>query len=41
LAVDGAYRNATKRGYKCENIIDFVNDNEEWSHTSFCFVIMC
>jgi hypothetical protein len=27
LALDGAYRGGTKCGYKCENIIDFINDN--------------
>ena len=29
LALDGAFRGATERGYKCEKIIDFVNDNLE------------
>ena len=29
LALDGALCGATERGYKCENIIDFVNDNLE------------
>ena len=28
LALDGEFRGATERGYKCENI-DFVNDNLE------------
>jgi hypothetical protein len=27
LALDGAFRGATKHGYKRENIIDFVNGN--------------
>jgi len=27
LALDGAFCGATERGYRCENIIDFVNDN--------------
>jgi len=31
LALDGAYRGATERGYKYGNIIDFVNDNLELS----------
>jgi hypothetical protein len=29
LALDGAFHGATERGYKCENIIDFINDNLE------------
>jgi hypothetical protein len=29
FSMDGAYRGAAKCGYKCENIIDFVNDNLE------------
>jgi len=29
LALDGAFRGATERGYKCENIIDFIHDNLE------------
>ena len=32
---------ATERGYKCENIIYFVNDNKESSNKFFCFVIVC
>jgi len=27
LALDGAFRGDTERGYKCENIIGFVNEN--------------
>jgi len=34
LALDGTFRGATERGYKCEDIIDFVNDNLE--SFSFC-----
>jgi len=29
LALDGAFCGATEHGYKCENVIDFVNDNLE------------
>jgi hypothetical protein len=29
LALDGAFRAATEQEYKCENIIDFVNDKLE------------
>jgi hypothetical protein len=29
LALDGAFHGATERGYMCENIIYFVNDNLE------------
>jgi len=29
LALDGAFRGATERAYKCQNIIDFVNNNLE------------
>ena len=29
LALDGAYCCATECGYKCENIIDFINHNLE------------
>ena len=29
LALDGVFRGATEQVYKCENIIDFVNDNLE------------
>jgi hypothetical protein len=29
LALDGAYRGATKCGYKCADTIDFINDNLE------------
>ena len=29
LALDGVFRGVTERGYKCENIIDFVNVNLE------------
>jgi len=29
LALDGAFRGDTERGYKRENILDFVNDNLE------------
>jgi len=29
LALDGAFCGATEQGYKCENIIDFINDNLE------------
>ena len=29
LALDGAFRGDTERGYKCEDIMDFVNDNLE------------
>ena len=41
LALDGALCGATERGYRCENIIDFVNDNLESCNKSFCSVIMC
>ena len=27
LALDGALCGAAERGYRCQNIIDFVNDN--------------
>jgi len=31
LALDGAFHGATEHEYKCENIIDFVNNNlEPW-----------
>ena len=29
LALDGAFRGATERGFKCENFMDFINDNLE------------
>jgi hypothetical protein len=29
LALDGTFRGATERGYKCENIVDFIKDNLE------------
>ena len=29
LSLDGAFRGDTERGYKCEDIMDFVNDNLE------------
>jgi hypothetical protein len=37
LALDGAFHGANKRGYKFENIIDFVNDN--WSREIKVFVL--
>ena len=37
LSLDGAFRGATECGYKCENIIDFVNDN--WSCEIKVFVL--
>jgi len=30
LALDGTFRGATEPGYKCENIIDFLNYNLEF-----------
>ena len=41
LALDGAFCGAAERGYKWENIIDFINDNLESWNESFCFGIMC
>ena len=41
LALDGALCSAAGREIKCENTIDFVNDNLEWRNKGFCFVIMC
>jgi len=29
LALDGGFCGATERGYKCENVIYFINDNLE------------
>jgi len=29
LSLGGAFRGATEREYKCENIIDFINENLE------------
>jgi hypothetical protein len=29
LSLDGAFCGATEREYKCENIIDFINENLE------------
>jgi hypothetical protein len=29
LALDGTFHGATKYGYKCENIIEYVNGNLE------------
>ena len=41
LALDGALCGAGGREIKCENTIDFVNDNLESRNKSLCFVIMC
>jgi len=38
LALGDAFHSATERGYKCENIIDFVNDNL-WSREIEVFVL--
>jgi hypothetical protein len=41
LTLDGAYRCATKCGYKCEDTIEIINDNLESSNKSFYSVITC